>query len=329
MLLPNAMFLLYLNTLFEKNAADGKANPPTFRLSLQPAIPTSKYPPIFVREADVKGQDYKEMHRSMTAAFYKIFAPSFDAWRAQLGLSPMSLDDCVDVWKKGPWLLGFSSHLCEFPDDWPRDIIHSTGFWTLSHNHRAEWSPPDELVAYLERLGEQKPVYIGFGSMHYDEPDKFTKMILDAIKLSGCPTIISQGWGTLKKPENWDASEFDDKVIFVDDIDHTWLLPKCSIGIIHGGAGTTSSVMRAGIPAIVLPFFADQPFWGDRVADKGCGPSPTSALKITSEELAEKITSALADTAMQQKAAEMGEKLRTENGVMNAVKIITAALPPK
>ena len=34
--------------------------------------------------------------------------------------------------------------------------------------------------------------------------------------------------------------------------------------------GTTSAGLCAGIPNIVVPFTADQPFWGNRVHAMGC-----------------------------------------------------------
>jgi sterol 3beta-glucosyltransferase len=33
----------------------------------------------------------------------------------------------------------------------------------------------------------------------------------------------------------------------------------------HGGAGTTSTALRYGRPNIIIPFFGDQPFWGQTV----------------------------------------------------------------
>ena len=39
----------------------------------------------------------------------------------------------------------------------------------------------------------------------------------------------------------------------------------------HGGAGTTAAGLCAGIPTIVSPFLADQPYWGERVYALGVG----------------------------------------------------------
>jgi vancomycin aglycone glucosyltransferase len=48
----------------------------------------------------------------------------------------------------------------------------------------------------------------------------------------------------------------------------------------HGGAGTTTTAALAGVPQVVVPRIADQPYWAARVAELGIGtahddPTPT------------------------------------------------------
>ncbi|GKU89668.1 hypothetical protein SLEP1_g3777 [Rubroshorea leprosula] len=40
----------------------------------------------------------------------------------------------------------------------------------------------------------------------------------------------------------------------------------------HGGAGTTAAGLKAACPTTIVPFFGDQPFWGERVHARGLGP---------------------------------------------------------
>jgi UDP:flavonoid glycosyltransferase YjiC (YdhE family) len=103
---------------------------------------------------------------------------------------------------------------------------------------------------------------------------------------------------------------------------HTWLFPRMAAVVHHGGAGTTAAGLRAGVPSIVVPFFGDQPFWGQRVAALGVGPAPIPRQKLTADALAQAIQHATTDTTMQRKAAELGAKIRAEDGVAEAVKQI-------
>jgi UDP:flavonoid glycosyltransferase YjiC (YdhE family) len=67
---------------------------------------------------------------------------------------------------------------------------------------------------------------------------------------------------------------------------------------------------------------ADQFLWAQRIEDLGVGPRPIPRSKLTAERLAEAITQAVTDPGMRQRAVELGEKVRSEDGVGNAVRII-------
>lgn len=80
--------------------------------------------------------------------------------------------------------------------------------------------------------------------------------------------------------------------------------------------------MRAGVPSIIVPFFADQPFWGQRVADLGVGPQPIPRKHLTADRLAQAIKMAVTDRTMQQRAADLGAKIRSEDGIARAIEVI-------
>ena len=101
-----------------------------------------------------------------------------------------------------------------------------------------------------------------------------------------------------------------------------WLFPQVRAAVIHGGIGTTAASMRAGIPTIVVPFTADQFFWGDRVSHLGVGPRPVPYRKLNVANLAEAIRQSLEDECMQQRASAVGQYLHAEDGVSNAIRIV-------
>ena len=63
----------------------------------------------------------------------------------------------------------------------------------------------------------------------------------------------------------------------------------------HGGAGTTAAALRAGIPSVVIPFFADQFYWGSRVTKLGVGPATLPFSEFNEIQLADRIQSAVTD----------------------------------
>jgi UDP:flavonoid glycosyltransferase YjiC (YdhE family) len=56
-----------------------------------------------------------------------------------------------------------------------------------------------------------------------------------------------------------------DNVKVVATVNHAAIFPACRAVVHHGGAGTTAAAMRAGIPALVLWFWLDQPMWAAAV----------------------------------------------------------------
>ncbi len=38
-------------------------------------------------------------------------------------------------------------------------------------------------------------------------------------------------------------------------------------------------------PTAIIPFFGDQPFWGERVSEKGVGPPPIPVSHVTLDKL--------------------------------------------
>jgi sterol 3beta-glucosyltransferase len=98
---------------------------------------------------------------------------------------------------------------------------------------------------------------------------------------------------------------------------------KHSAAVIHhGGAGTTGKALRAGIPSIILPFTSDQPFWGRQVYKLGAGPKPLYPKRLTSRDVADAIHLIKNDQVIKSRAEDIGQRLKTEDGVTQAVNLI-------
>lgn len=209
--------------------------------------------------------------------------------------------------KGQPILYGFSPRVVQVPNR-PGTERHVTGYWFTDSSN---WTPPPALEAFLAREGPV--VSIGFGSMTGEDPERFTASVLASVRAAGVRAVVLSGWGGLASiPESED-------VLVADAVPHDWLFPRVTAAVHHGGAGTTSAALRAGIPAIVVPFGADQPFWGARIAALGLGPTPIPRRQLTSQRLAAALSDTLTDTVTRSRAADFGVEIRTENGVAAAV----------
>src|SRR3712207_6455783 len=210
--------------------------------------------------------------------------------------------------QREPMLFGWSPSVLPHPPDWG-NWLHTTGYWFLERP--GGWQAPEGLTDFLE--SGPPPVFVGFGSMNNIGSERLTDIVIQALELTGQRGILDTGWGGMGD------ADLPDTVFRVKDVPHDWLFERVKAAVHHGGAGTTSASLRAGIPTVVVPFFADQPFWGWRVAELGVGPEPISHRSLRVEQLADVIRRTTSDRDMQARAAAMGRRIRRENGIERAV----------
>ena len=239
--------------------------------------------------------------------YWQSLRSSVNEWRHKtLNLPPMPFR----VPSKLPFFYCYSPAVLPKPPDWP-DWVYVTGYWFL--DRPPDWQPPADLVDFL--AAGPPPVYITFGSIIDRNPEALTKLVLEALALTGQRAILDTGWGGLSN------AELPDQVFQVksDSAPHDWLLPQMAAVVHHGGTGTTFAGLRAGLPSIIVPSFGETFFWGQRVADLGVGPLPIPKKHLTAKRLAAAIHTAITDKAMQARAAALGQRIQSEDGVARAV----------
>ncbi len=188
--------------------------------------------------------------------------------------------------------------------------VHVTGYFFFNSNE--SYHPTDELHSFLN--SGEKPICVSFGSMVNRDAKRIDEIICECLKQTNHSGIILSGWGEVNRPSSRD-------LLYLESASHDWLLPRCKMVIHHGGAGTTSAGLRAGIPNIVVPFTADQPFWGRRVHALGAGPEPILVKDLSLEKLVNAIVKARSKAAGE-RAGEIGRVIRAEDGVNRAVELI-------
>jgi len=240
--------------------------------------------------------------------------PTINRWRTRLGLPAWRSEAEMHNYARSlgaPSLYGYSPGVLPKPPDWD-DYHHVTGYWFL--DAQSDWQPSEDLLRFLE--SGPPPVYIGFGSMSHENPERQTRLALRALELTGQRGVLLTGWGgitRLSAPPN---------VFFVDDVPHAWLFPRMAAVVHHGGAGTTAAGLRSGVPSIIPAFAGDQVAWADRVVKLGVGPRVPGIKQLAAEKLAQAINTAVNDSALRARAAALGEKIRAENGIARAVEVI-------
>ncbi|KAH9670945.1 sterol 3-beta-glucosyltransferase ugt80a2 [Citrus sinensis] len=246
-----------------------------------------------------------------------------------------------------PYAYIWSPHLVPKPKaDWgPK--IDVVGFCFL--DLASTYEPPDSLVKWLE--DGEKPIYIGFGSLPVEEPEKMTEIIVKALEITGHRGIINKGWGGLGN-----LAESKDFLYLLDNCPHDWLFSRCLAVVHHGGAGTTAAGLKAACPTTIVPFFGDQPFWGERVHARGLGPAPIPVDEFSLDKLVDAIRFMLhpkvaqiaikltllhvkltivsnsksgSDLQVKERAVELAKAMENEDGVTGAVKAFYKHFPGK
>lgn len=207
-------------------------------------------------------------------------------------------------------LYAYSRHVVPVPNDWNERVFVS-GYWFL--NDEASWHMPPGLAKFL--ADGDIPIYVGFGSMPGIDPERFAREIVNGLDRAGKRGLLAIGGGALE------MTSVPNHVHVVGAAPHGQLFKHVSAALHHGGAGTTAASLRAGLPTIICPFFGDQPFWARRVAHLGAGPQALDRKTLTADKLAAAFLRT-DDSVMRSKANELGQAIRQEDGLAQAVRII-------
>jgi UDP:flavonoid glycosyltransferase YjiC (YdhE family) len=217
-----------------------------------------------------------------------------NAYRREMGLPPVR-DIHRHVLAERP-IVAVDRHLAPVPEDCP--VAHDQ----IRCLHPDAGEPlPDKLESFLEQ--GPPPVYLGFGSMTDPDPAGTTRRLLEAIAQLGCRALLSRGWAGLGD------GALPEGVMAIDPVAHARLFPRLAAVVHHGGAGTTHSAARAGVPQIVVPHVLDQFYFARRVHTLGVGPPPIPRRQLGVERLVETLRATLDNELLSERARELAQRL--------------------
>ena len=267
---------------------------------LIPITPTAEFPSPFLRPGLIPGWLNRPSHHLVNGLIWRAFRARINGARAgAMGLAPRHR-----LWTRHPMLYGISPSLVPRPRDWPDNAL-ICGQWVPP---TADWVAPPALSDFL--AAGEPPLYVGFGSMTGLDRGTLLAALLPAV--GGRRVLFYPGWSGVE------PSDLPANFLTIGDTPHDWLFPRVSLVVHHGGAGTSHSAVRAGIPSVVVPFAGDQFFWADRLWRAGVAPRSIAAKELTASALERAI--ALAEGAgMRSRATALGAAMKAEDGLGRAV----------
>lgn len=184
----------------------------------------------------------------------------------------------------------------------------ATGWWRRADSGRASLSPQT-----LRLLAEPGPwVGVGFGSMPQRSLDRLLELISRAVDRAGARALVQFPGVT---------GELAPGVVGIGYEPHDALFPHLAAVVHHGGAGTTGSALRAGVPSVVVPHFADQFYWGRRLAQLGVAAAPVPRPLLTARGLTARLGEVLGGGPAA-RAATLATRVAAEDGTGMAVRFL-------
>lgn len=294
---------LVVNSVLSRIMFEDNGTSPWASLTWWPLNPTKQWPAMIAPQSRL-GPVYNRLTHRMAGLLDWI---SIRGYRKQADMPALPFGAPYrELGRDVPLLCPVTREMFTEPSDWPA-LSQFTGYWFWDR----EWTPSAELVDFVE--SGDAPVSLSFGSIWpVHQPEKTLEKVLGVVRSHGRRLVLVGGG-----PDN-----VPDDVFRVDDVHYPWLFPRSSAIIHHGGCNTTGEALRSGTPQVVVPTFADSPFWAAQVHRMGVAPAPVPFSKFTAERLDEALGKALTDRAMAERAAEVGEAVRAEKGTETAVDVL-------
>lgn len=246
--------------------------------------------------------DRGELDRIDRDNYTSLFGGMLNTHRAKAGLPPVD-DVRTLVLGDRPWLAA-DPVLAPWQQPAPLDVVQ-TGAWIRPDDRPL---PPD-LEEFLD--AGDPPVYVSYGSLR--APEGFARAAVEAVRANGRRIVLARGWAGLA------AVDDGDDCFEVGEVNQQALFGRVAAVVHHGGAGTTTVATRSGVPQVVVPQMADQPYFANRVATLGVGAAHEGPVP-TPESLATALATALTNE-VRARAREVAGTIHTD-GARRAAELL-------
>ena len=208
----------------------------------------------------------------------------------------------------------FSKVFAQPQPDWPPQT-EVTGFCFYDGNREAQ--VPNDLIRFLD--SGTPPIVFTLGSSAVWVARDFFRESIEAARRVGRRAVLLIG-----DERNLPPSLPED-VIAIDYAPYQSLLPQACVVVHHGGVGTTSQGLLAGVPALIVPFAFDQSDNAEHA--RRLGTSRTLYRNnYFAPRIANELNELLRQPAYARRAQEVSSRLKQEDGPARAADLIEQVL---
>jgi rhamnosyltransferase subunit B len=208
----------------------------------------------------------------------------------------------------------FSRVFAKPQPDWPPQT-HITGFCFYDGRHEVRMSR--ELQDFLD--AGPPPIVFTLGSSAVWVARDFFRQSIEATAGLGKRAVLLIG-DERNKPD-----KLPENIIAVAYAPYQSLLPRASVVVHHGGVGTTSQGLLAGVPTLIVPFAFDQSDNADHARRTGTSRT-LYRQNYLATRVARELTVLIEDRSYAENAKAVSLKLKQENGPATAADVIESQL---
>jgi len=267
-------------------------------------------PPFWqwTRRLSVLGPEVMGFLLNLSKSLYK--AKAVTGFRDELGLPDVGNPMFEGQHSPARVLALFSEVFAQRQPDWPQQT-EITGFCFYDGHHEAV--VPAELIRFLD--SGAPPIVFTLGSSAVWVARDFFRESIEAARSIGRRAVLVIG------DERNLPRSLPQGVIAVDYVPYQSLLPRACAVVHHGGVGTTSQALLAGVPTLIVPFAFDQSDNAEHAFR--VGTSRTLYRKnYKAAKVANELEELLRHPVYSHRALEVSQKLKRENGAARAADLI-------
>ena len=237
-----------------------------------------------------------------------VVCPFLNEWRHELGLPPVK--------KITRWWNSRFGVLCMFPDwysppqrDWPSPLMQTDfPLW----NHSSSEPLADKVEEFLQ--GGEPPIVFTPGSTNLHGRTFFEAGV------AAC-TILKRRAILLTEYSDQLPSRLPDSVAHFSYVPLDLLLRRSAAFVHHGGIGSTSQAMLAGIPQVLMPLAHDQFDNANRVKRLSLGDSIPATI-FSGPRLAMALKSLFDSSTVETACRQTSERLAKRDGLQRSAEAV-------
>jgi UDP:flavonoid glycosyltransferase YjiC (YdhE family) len=172
-------------------------------------------------------------------------------------------------------------------------------------------------VGAVERAGGPPTVYFTLGTVFNLESGDLFQRVLAGLRELDVDVVATVG----RQIDPAELGPQPERIRVERYLPHSTVLPRCAAVVSHGGSGTVLGALAHGLPSVLLPMGADQPWNAARCEELGVA-LVLDAMRATPDDVREAVSTVLEDSSYRAAAGRVRDEIRGLPGPEHALALL-------